>query len=63
MPHRESDLKKVVKGLCIGRQEIKFPWIKIVDERVSVFGLYSNNLGNFSALVNAMGDKMHLTHY
>ena len=54
--YKESDLKKVAKGLHMGHQSIKFPWIKIVDERVGVFGLNSNNLGNFSALDNAMGE-------
>ncbi len=40
----------------MGGQPAEFPWVRIVDPRVAVFGLNSNNLGNFSVVDNAMGD-------
>ncbi|MCK4998901.1 MAG: metallophosphoesterase, partial [Anaerohalosphaera sp.] len=54
--YADKDLKKVISGLSIGRQSIKFPWVKVLDERVAVFGMNSNNLGNYTALDNAIGE-------
>ena len=54
--YREQDTARVHKGLLIGNQPTKFPWAYNPDPRVVVFGLNSNNLGNFTAATNAMGD-------
>ena len=53
--YRKEDMEKVRKGLHMGNQPIKFPWAHKPDPRVVVFGLNSNNLGNFTGLTNAMG--------
>lgn len=53
---REEDMEKVRKGLQMGGQPTKFPWAFNPDPRVVVFGLNSNNLGNLTALSNAMGE-------
>lgn len=52
----ESDMKKAVAGLSLGRQPVKFPWTVQPDPRIIIFGLNSNNLGNLSAASNAMGE-------
>lgn len=54
--YREEDMAKVHKGLLLGGQPTRFPWAYSPDPRVVVFGLNSNNLGNFTAVTNAMGD-------
>ena len=54
--YRQDDLEKARRGLALGGQETQFPWARKVNERITVFGLNSNNLGNFSAASNAMGD-------
>jgi 3',5'-cyclic AMP phosphodiesterase CpdA len=54
--YREADLQKAIDGLTQGNQPIKFPWVRVPDPRVAVFGLNSNNLGNFTVLDNAMGE-------
>lgn len=54
--YRKADMAKVHKGLLMGGQPTKFPWAYNPDPCVVVFGLNSNNLGNFSAIDNAMGD-------
>jgi 3',5'-cyclic AMP phosphodiesterase CpdA len=51
----QADWEKAVAGLQLGHQPTKFPWVRKPDPRVVVFGLSSNNLGNFSAVTNAMG--------
>jgi 3',5'-cyclic AMP phosphodiesterase CpdA len=53
--HRQRDLEKVTNGLRIGNQSAQFPWVREYDKRIVIFGLNSNNLGNFSFLSNAMG--------
>lgn len=54
--YRESDLKKAINGLKMGKQRTKFPWTLNPDPRVVIFGLNSNNLGNLNAVTNAMGE-------
>lgn len=54
--YRQEDMDKVRKGLQMGGQPTTFPWAYNPDPRVVVFGLNSNNLGNFTALSNAMGE-------
>ncbi len=54
--YREADLQKAIDGLTQGNQPTKFPWVRIPDPRVAIFGLNSNNLGNFTVLDNAMGE-------
>lgn len=51
-----ADLAKAVQGLKMGRQPQKFPWARQVDPRVVIFGLNSNNLGNWSGASNALGE-------
>lgn len=53
--YKESDLKKAVNGLNLGRQLTKFPWVHTPDPRVVIIGLNSNNLGNLNVATNAMG--------
>lgn len=54
--YREADLQKAQRGLALGDQETRFPWARKVTDEIVVFGLSSNNLGNFTAASNAMGD-------
>lgn len=67
----QADWDKAVAGLRLGHQPTKFPWARTPDPRVVVFGLNSNNLGNYSAITNALGklglyqlqgfaDKLHV---
>ena len=58
-PVRQADLKKAVDGLDIGRQPTRLPWARVVDPRVVVIGLNSNNLGNTTGLSNALGKIGH----
>ena len=60
--YREEDLEKARAGLRLGRKltkldynPLKFPWSLVPDPRVVIFGLNSNNLGNYGAISNAMG--------
>ena len=53
--YRQRDLEKVNNGLQIGNQPAQFPWVREYDKRVAIFGLNSNNLGNFTFLSNAKG--------
>ena len=57
--HRKTDLEKALSGLKIGNHEAKFPWARVFDKRVVVFGLNSNNLGNFTVFSNSMGRIGH----
>ena len=50
-----ADLAKAVAGLRSCGQQTAYPWAQQRDERVVLFGLNSNNLGNFSAVDNALG--------
>jgi Icc-related predicted phosphoesterase len=54
--YRKEDLEKAIKGLKIGHQPLKFPWAKLINSKIAVFGLNSNNLGNFSGIDNAVGE-------
>ena len=54
--YRRKDLEKAKRGLRLGGQQVDFPWAFPVDGRLVLFGINSNNLGNLSALENAMGD-------
>ena len=47
--------RRVNNGLQIGNQSAQFPWVREFDKRVVIFGLNSNNLGNFTFLSNAKG--------
>ena len=51
----DADLEKAVAGLRMGRQPTKSPWTYRPDPRVVIFGLNSSNLGNLTAVTNAMG--------
>jgi len=53
--YRKSDLRKAVNGLQMGNQPYKFPWVKVPCPRIAIFGINSNNLGNFSGIDNALG--------
>ena len=57
--YHKADLQKAITGLQIGHQPIKFPWVRVPDPRVAIFGLNSNNMGNFSAIDNAVGKIGH----
>lgn len=51
-----SDLARARSGLRLKPgHPIDFPWAKRLDERVVVFGVNSNNLGNLTGATNAMG--------
>jgi 3',5'-cyclic AMP phosphodiesterase CpdA len=53
--YRQRDLEKVNNGLQIGNQPAQFPFVREYDKHVAIFGLNSNNLGNFTILSNAKG--------
>ena len=51
-----QDLKKAAKGLSISSHHPKtLPWRCSPDPRVAIFGLNSNNLGNWNIVENAIG--------
>ena len=52
---QKAELDKAVKGLKLGSQQTQFPIVINPDPRVVIFGLNSNNLGNFDGLTNALG--------
>lgn len=54
--YKEADLKKAVAGLKMGKQPTKFPWVVNPDPRVVIFGLNSNNMGNWNVVTNSMGE-------
>jgi len=54
--YRDEDLAKLHQGLAMGGHPTRFPWAHQPDPRVVLFGLNSNNLGNFTAVTNGMGD-------
>lgn len=56
---RDVDLQKVKTGLMRVGQPTKYPWAKLVDPRVVVFGLDSNNSGNWTIVTNAVGKIGH----
>ncbi|MBW1809257.1 MAG: metallophosphoesterase [Deltaproteobacteria bacterium] len=53
--YRAADIQKAIKGLKLGGQATRFPFVAQPDRRVVVFGVNSNNLGNLTILSNAMG--------
>ena len=50
-----ADLDRVRLGLKVVGQPVRYPWAKVVDPRVVIFGLDSNNAGNWTAITNAIG--------
>jgi 3',5'-cyclic AMP phosphodiesterase CpdA len=54
--HFARDLRKAEAGLKRGLQPIRFPWVKVIRDRVAIFGLNSNNYGNWSPVDNAIGN-------
>jgi 3',5'-cyclic AMP phosphodiesterase CpdA len=54
--YEKADMARLMTGLEMGGQATKFPWVESPDPRLALFGLNSNNLGNFSGLTNAMGE-------
>lgn len=51
----QSDLKRAGKGLELLGQSKRYPWAKVVDPRVVIIGMDTNNSGNLSAIDNAVG--------
>jgi 3',5'-cyclic AMP phosphodiesterase CpdA len=49
------DLAKARDGLTIAGQPSRYPWVRIVDPRIAIFGLDTNNSGNLTAVHNAVG--------
>jgi len=49
------DLERACNGLMLAGQPYDYPWAKVVDPRVVVFGLDTNNSGNLSPIDNAVG--------
>ncbi len=49
------DLAKARRGLALGGQAARQPWAQVIDPRIVVFGLDSNNTGNLSGISNAAG--------
>jgi hypothetical protein len=61
MPRRggkraKKDLEKARKGLRKGRQTTTFPWARVVEKRVVIFGIDTSNPGNVHAASNAVGE-------
>lgn len=50
-----EDLARLRRGLAKVGQPRRYPWARLVDPRVVVFGIDSNNAGNLTAATNAMG--------
>lgn len=52
---RRERLQRLRRGLDMGNQPIRFPWVQKIDKNIAVFGLDSANSGNISLLTNAVG--------
>ena len=52
----KRDLKKATRGLQEGSQPTRFPWKKVINSQIVVFGLNSNNYGNWTPIDNAVGN-------
>ncbi|WP_028315686.1 metallophosphoesterase family protein [Desulfatibacillum aliphaticivorans] len=48
-------IERVRKGLKMGKQEVRFPWVKQIHEAVALIGIDSCNHGNFTGVTNAVG--------
>jgi calcineurin-like phosphoesterase family protein len=51
----KTDLERACNGLMLAGQPFEYPWAKVVEPRVVIFGLDTNNSGNLSPLDNAVG--------
>lgn len=51
----QDDLERARQGLVIAGQETNYPWAKVVDPRIVIFGMDTNNSGNLSPIGNAVG--------
>ncbi|MFB3896815.1 MAG: metallophosphoesterase [bacterium] len=51
----KTKMEKLKTGLKLGNQPIRFPWIKVFKPEIVVFGLNSNNAGNWTVATNARG--------
>lgn len=54
--YKKHDLDKAVNGLKMGKQDTRFPTVIQPDDRVVIFSLNSNNLGNLNVATNALGE-------
>ena len=60
-PKRESEqegrerLRRLRRGLSLGKQPHRFPWLQKIADDVAIIGLESSNVGNLSILTNAVG--------
>ncbi len=52
----DRGLQRAIEGLRLGGQQTKFPWVFRPDPRLAVFGLNSNNLGEFRWMGSAGGE-------
>lgn len=52
---KKADLEKVKRGLNLLDQTTTFPWAHVIDRRAVIFGLDSNNSGNWNIARNAVG--------
>lgn len=52
---RQADLRRARQGLALCKQPTRCPWARRTDDRVVVFGLDTNNSGNYTAVTNAVG--------
>lgn len=54
--YARADLERAARGLRLaGHHPDSIPWVARPDPRVSIFGVNSNNLGNWNAAENAVG--------
>jgi hypothetical protein len=51
----KADLERACNGLMLAGQPYEYPWAKVVDHRVVILGLDTNNSGNLSPVDNAVG--------
>lgn len=60
-PRKESEqagrerLRRLQRGLRLGNQPTRFPWVQKIDKSIAVFGIDSSNVGNLSLITNAVG--------
>lgn len=52
----KKDMQKAIAGLKKGSQPVRFPWARALNDRVAMFGLNSNNYGNWAPIDNAIGN-------
>jgi len=52
---READISRVKRSLTAISFGYDYPWVKMLNDEIALFGIDSNNAGNYGPLDNAIG--------